>query len=180
MNHKFILQNLNQHLSDIKFLKEKFPSIPFVLGETNSESVNIDMEAYEGVFGDTLWGVDYILYGMSIVSYYRPRSKKVVSNTDPILHEHYPNEPLPRHNLRICRMVSCPDDSGPTQNPTSLLFVSLHRRLTRYWISHPSPILQSRSRQILRLRRLRARYTVQVRLDQCRRYNTTALYARPL
>ncbi|KAJ5662692.1 hypothetical protein N7462_011618, partial [Penicillium macrosclerotiorum] len=66
MNHTAIMGNLTQYVSDMKVVHTQCPSIPFLLGETNSDYVNLNMAQVEGVFGSSLWLVDYLLYGMTL------------------------------------------------------------------------------------------------------------------
>lgn len=75
MNHTAIVGNLTQYIPDMEAAHAADPSIKFVLGETNSDYVNLGMNQVEGVFGSSLWLVDYLLYGMSLVriTHYIPR-----------------------------------------------------------------------------------------------------------
>ena len=67
MNHTAIAGNLTQYTPDIKAIDDVDPSIKLLLGETNSDYVNLGMDQVEGVFGSSLWLADYLLYGMSQV-----------------------------------------------------------------------------------------------------------------
>jgi hypothetical protein len=67
MNHTAIATNLTQYAPAMEALQSYDPSIPFLLGEANSDYVNLDMAGVEGVFGSSLWLVDYLLFGMSLV-----------------------------------------------------------------------------------------------------------------
>ena len=67
MNHTAIVANLSQYIEDMDVIRANNPSIPFLLGETNSDYVNLGMNQDEGVFGSSLWLVDFLLYGMSLV-----------------------------------------------------------------------------------------------------------------
>lgn len=67
MNHTAIVGNLTQYIPDMEATHAADPSIEFVLGETNSDYVNLGMNQVEGVFGSSLWLVDFLLYGMSLV-----------------------------------------------------------------------------------------------------------------
>jgi hypothetical protein len=67
MNHTAIAGNLTQYIPDMEATKAADPGIEFLLGETNSDYVNLGMNQVEGVFGSSLWLVDYLLYGMSLV-----------------------------------------------------------------------------------------------------------------
>jgi hypothetical protein len=67
MNHTAIVGNLTQYIPDMEATHVADPSIKFVLGETNSDYVNLGMNQVEGVFGSSLWLVDFLLYGMSLV-----------------------------------------------------------------------------------------------------------------
>jgi hypothetical protein len=68
MNHVGIAGNLTQFKTDMAVIKQYNPKITFLLGETNSDYVNLNMAQYEGVFGSALWLVDYLLFGMTVVS----------------------------------------------------------------------------------------------------------------
>lgn len=67
MNHTAIVANLSQYTEDMNVIRANNPSIQFLLGETNSDYVNLGMSQDEGVFGSSLWLVDFLLYGMSLV-----------------------------------------------------------------------------------------------------------------
>jgi len=47
-------------------LKANRPNIPLYLAEVNSNTFSSGNEAQLGVFGSTLWLVDYLLYGMTL------------------------------------------------------------------------------------------------------------------
>ncbi|CAG8921660.1 unnamed protein product [Penicillium salamii] len=66
MNHTLIASNLTQYIDDMELIHANDPNIKFLLGETNSDYVNLNMSQVEGVFGSSLWLVDYLLYGMSL------------------------------------------------------------------------------------------------------------------
>ncbi|CAL5868958.1 uncharacterized protein PFLUO_LOCUS3186 [Penicillium psychrofluorescens] len=66
MNHTAIVANLSQYTEDMNVIRANNPSIQFLLGETNSDYVNLGMSQDEGVFGSSLWLVDFLLYGMSL------------------------------------------------------------------------------------------------------------------
>jgi hypothetical protein len=68
MNHTATIGNLTQYIDDMDTINAHNPNITFLLGETNSDYVNLNMSQIEGVFGSSLWLVDYLLYGLSIVS----------------------------------------------------------------------------------------------------------------
>ena len=68
MNHTANEANITQYLPEIEFASEYQPFIPFVLGETNSNSYNLNMSQIEGVFGSALWLIDHLMIGMSLVS----------------------------------------------------------------------------------------------------------------
>lgn len=70
MNHTAIAGNLTQYTPDIKAIDDVDPSIKLLLGETNSDYVNLGMDQVEGVFGSSLWLADYLLYGMSQVRFF--------------------------------------------------------------------------------------------------------------
>ncbi|KAJ5350891.1 hypothetical protein N7541_008618, partial [Penicillium brevicompactum] len=67
MNHTAIAANLTQYTDDMALIHAHDPNITFLLGETNSDYVNLNMSQVEGVFGSSLWLIDYLLYGMSLV-----------------------------------------------------------------------------------------------------------------
>ncbi|KAJ6443625.1 glycoside hydrolase family 79 [Purpureocillium lavendulum] len=66
MNHTAVQRSLGVFRRDIDFLRNYDPSITFLLGETNSDYVNLNMAQVEGVFGSALWLIDYLLYGMTM------------------------------------------------------------------------------------------------------------------
>ncbi|UNI15426.1 hypothetical protein JDV02_001961 [Purpureocillium takamizusanense] len=66
MNHTAVQRSLGVFRRDIDFLKNYDPSITFLLGETNSDYMNLNMAQVEGVFGSALWLIDYLLYGMTM------------------------------------------------------------------------------------------------------------------
>ncbi|KAJ5762107.1 uncharacterized protein N7511_005489 [Penicillium nucicola] len=66
MTHTAIASNLTQYTDDISLIHAHDPNITFLLGETNSDYVNLNMSQIEGVFGSSLWLVDYLLFGLSI------------------------------------------------------------------------------------------------------------------
>ncbi|KAJ5745752.1 hypothetical protein N7520_010934 [Penicillium odoratum] len=66
MNHTAIAGNLTQYIPDMEATYAADPRITFLLGETNSDYVNLNMAQVEGVFGSSLWLLDYLLYGMSM------------------------------------------------------------------------------------------------------------------
>ncbi|KAJ5825366.1 hypothetical protein N7474_002504 [Penicillium riverlandense] len=66
MNHTAIAANLSQYIEDMEIIRANNPTISFLLGETNSDYVNLGMSQDEGVFGSSLWLVDFLLYGMSL------------------------------------------------------------------------------------------------------------------
>ncbi|CAG8091796.1 unnamed protein product [Penicillium salamii] len=66
MNHTLIASNLTQYIDDMELIHANDPNVTFLLGETNSDYVNLNMSQVEGVFGSSLWLVDYLLYGMSL------------------------------------------------------------------------------------------------------------------
>jgi hypothetical protein len=68
MNHTAVTGNLSQYIEDMTLIHSYNPNITFLLGETNSDYVNLNMSQIEGVFGSSLWLIDYLLYGMSVVS----------------------------------------------------------------------------------------------------------------
>jgi len=70
MNHAAIVANLSQVIDDIALLQssKSTQDIDFILGETNIDFVNLNMNQFEGVLGSALWTIDYILYGAFLVS----------------------------------------------------------------------------------------------------------------
>ncbi|KAJ5701834.1 hypothetical protein N7488_009382 [Penicillium malachiteum] len=66
MNHTAVKANLTQYIPDMEATHAADPNITFLLGETNSDYVNLNMAQVEGVFGSSLWLIDYLLYGMSM------------------------------------------------------------------------------------------------------------------
>lgn len=68
MNHTAVTNNLTQYVPEMELMHSYDPNITFLLGETNSDYVNLNMIQVEGVFGSSIWLVDYLLYGMSLVS----------------------------------------------------------------------------------------------------------------
>lgn len=67
MNHTAVADNVTQYLDAIELCHAYDPILPFVLGETNSNSFNLNMSHIEGVFGSALWLIDHLLMGMSVV-----------------------------------------------------------------------------------------------------------------
>lgn len=67
MNHTAVVVNLSIYFPANNYLKTNYT---FLLGETNSDYTNILMSQVEGVFGSSLWLIDYLMYGMSLVSPY--------------------------------------------------------------------------------------------------------------
>ena len=67
MNHTAVAANLTAYEPDYLFLQKYNPKITYLLGETNSDYVNLNMAQVEGVFGSSLWLIDYLLYGMTLV-----------------------------------------------------------------------------------------------------------------
>ncbi|KAK2755741.1 hypothetical protein FQN54_005891 [Arachnomyces sp. PD_36] len=65
MNHHAIVGNLSQYQHEINFIRSYDPPMKYVMGETNSDYVNLNMAQYEGVLGSALWLADYMLYGMT-------------------------------------------------------------------------------------------------------------------
>lgn len=69
MNHSAIAGNLTRYVPSMNYLRQADPNVPFVLGESNSDYINLGIFEYTGVFGNALWVCDYLLYGMSLVSF---------------------------------------------------------------------------------------------------------------
>ncbi|KAH6976443.1 glycoside hydrolase family 79 protein [Ilyonectria sp. MPI-CAGE-AT-0026] len=65
MNHTANAHNVTQYENIIESCHEYHPALPFVLGETNSNSYNLNMSQIEGVFGSALWLIDHLLMGMA-------------------------------------------------------------------------------------------------------------------
>ncbi|PON26957.1 beta-glucuronidase [Trichoderma gamsii] len=66
MNHTAVVANLSIYSPANKYLKTNYPDVTFLLGETNSDYTNLLMSQVEGVFGSSLWLIDYLMYGMSL------------------------------------------------------------------------------------------------------------------
>lgn len=66
MNHTRIAQKLDAYKPPVAWLKTNRPKIPLYLAEVNSNTFSTGNEATIGVFGSTLWLVDYMLYGMTL------------------------------------------------------------------------------------------------------------------
>ncbi|KAM0249683.1 hypothetical protein ACHAQJ_008944 [Trichoderma viride] len=67
MNHTAVVANLSIYSPANTYLKTNYSNVTFLLGETNSDYTNILMDQVEGVFGSSLWLIDYLMYGMSLV-----------------------------------------------------------------------------------------------------------------
>ncbi|KAL7917484.1 glycoside hydrolase family 79 protein [Trichoderma austrokoningii] len=63
-----VSSNLGIYSSANNYLESNYPDVTFLLGETNSDYTNLLMSQVEGVFGSSLWLIDYLMYGMSLVS----------------------------------------------------------------------------------------------------------------
>lgn len=72
MNHTANRNNITQWVPEVEFAENYTPAIPVVLGETNSNSFNLNMSQIEGVFGSALWLIDHLMMGMSVVSLSAP------------------------------------------------------------------------------------------------------------
>ncbi|KAL5090797.1 hypothetical protein Trisim1_004101 [Trichoderma cf. simile WF8] len=66
MNHTAVVANLSIYSPANDYLKTNYPNVTFLLGETNSDYTNLLMNQVEGVFGSSLWLIDYLMYGMSL------------------------------------------------------------------------------------------------------------------
>ncbi|UKZ93201.1 uncharacterized protein TrAFT101_008122 [Trichoderma asperellum] len=66
MNHTAVVANLSIYSPANTYLKTNYPDVTFLLGETNSDYTNLLMSQVEGVFGSSLWLIDYLMYGMSL------------------------------------------------------------------------------------------------------------------
>ncbi|KAL7965400.1 glycoside hydrolase family 79 protein [Trichoderma sp. SZMC 28014] len=66
MNHTAVVANLSIYSPANNYLKTNYPDVTFLLGETNSDYTNLLMSQVEGVFGSSLWLIDYLMYGMSL------------------------------------------------------------------------------------------------------------------
>lgn len=67
MNHTAVVANLSIYSPANTYIKTNYPDVTFLLGETNSDYTNLLMSQVEGVFGSSLWLIDYLMYGMSLV-----------------------------------------------------------------------------------------------------------------
>jgi hypothetical protein len=108
MNHTAVVANLSIYSPANTFLKTNYPNITFLLGETNSDYTNLLMSQVEGVFGSSLWLIDYLMYGMSLVrkSYTHPAYE------DNILIKILEYHSIQSHSgdhIRIYRLGTCPD-----------------------------------------------------------------------
>lgn len=65
MNHTANAGNISQYHDMVRYCHEHDPFIPFILGETNSNSWNLNMSHIEGVFGSALWLIDHLMLGMA-------------------------------------------------------------------------------------------------------------------
>lgn len=118
MNHTAVAGNLTQFIPDMEAAHTADPSIKLLLGETNSDYVNLAMDQVEGVFGSSLWLVDYLLYGMSLVRNTLSQSTEVITNHRK---EHISLQPHPRNELRLRRLGSSPLQwSRPARPPPSI------------------------------------------------------------
>lgn len=70
MNHNNIVAGLQQFITPINTVRALSPGTELVLGEVGS-ALNPGNQDYifEGVFGDALWTVDYLLYALTMVRY---------------------------------------------------------------------------------------------------------------
>lgn len=65
MSHTNIAGNVSSLKPAIQASHQHQPHLPYVLGETNSDSANINYTQVEGVFGSTLWEIDRIFTSMA-------------------------------------------------------------------------------------------------------------------
>lgn len=65
MNHTANAANVSQYHDMVQTCSDYDPPVPFVLGETNSNSWNLNMQHMIGVFGSALWLIDHLLLGMA-------------------------------------------------------------------------------------------------------------------
>lgn len=65
MNHTANAANISQYEDHLEICRSYEPELPFVLGETNSNSFNLNMSQVEGVFGSALWLIDHLMLGMA-------------------------------------------------------------------------------------------------------------------
>jgi hypothetical protein len=65
MNHTNIASNVSSELANIAFAKAWSPTLPFVLGETNSDASNLNFTQVIGVFGSALWLIDRTFLSMA-------------------------------------------------------------------------------------------------------------------
>lgn len=106
MNHKAVVANLSIYSPANTYLKTNYPDITFLLGETNSDYTNLLMSQVEGVFGSSLWLIDYLMYGMSLV---RESSNRIACEDDFLTRrtEYFPVQSNPGHHFWIYRLGAC-------------------------------------------------------------------------
>ena len=84
MNHTAVAEGLDVFRNPIAYMQKAHPEIPFVIGEVNSALGNVGNAGLEGIFGGALWGVDMMLYAMSIVSYFSHSSRVYLTRSSRI------------------------------------------------------------------------------------------------
>ncbi|KAJ4351415.1 GTP-binding protein gtr2 [Didymosphaeria variabile] len=65
MNHTNIASNVSSLVPNIKASRNWTPSLPFILGETNSDASNLNFTQVIGVFGSALWLIDRTFLSMA-------------------------------------------------------------------------------------------------------------------
>lgn len=68
MNHTAIAANVSSLKPTIEAAHTWDPYLPYILGETNSDSSNLNFTQVIGVFGSSLWLIDRIFLSMAAVS----------------------------------------------------------------------------------------------------------------
>ncbi|KAH9209571.1 hypothetical protein DL95DRAFT_309646, partial [Leptodontidium sp. 2 PMI_412] len=64
MNHTFTAGTLASLIPSLSYLASTNPNLTFVIGETNSDYINIGNDFYVSAFGNALWTCDYMLYAI--------------------------------------------------------------------------------------------------------------------
>lgn len=72
MNHTAVENNITQYEHEMEYAHEQELTVPVVLGETNSDSANLNMSQVEEVLGSALWLIDHLMMGMTMVGYQPP------------------------------------------------------------------------------------------------------------
>ncbi|KAK6367404.1 GTP-binding protein gtr2 [Exophiala oligosperma] len=66
MNHTAVENNITQYEHEMEYAHEQELTVPVVLGETNSDSANLNMSQVEEVLGSALWLIDHLMMGMTM------------------------------------------------------------------------------------------------------------------